>query len=583
MSDLGIEERAPAIVGQIQVTAAQAAVVDVAVDHQARAVHNLPLGVATEVKLAGRERVGIGGVVHAIAGELHTGDAIVAEAIARHDVERDLGADEHIGQAQRVVACAAQLRVAIVARCRRLDDGGVEVVDTRAGDACGEGQLQAVCHVGLEAHACAGYPVAEVGAEVLLTAVGILAAEVAPLVTQPGAGRPLVQAVGVAGIGGSHLRQVVESRDGGVGTLGVVGKRGVAAVHAIDILQSRLDGVVLGKGACPVKLSRMLHKGLTAMVVGAGIVNGHVFGLQIAAFAVLLVARGREHIAQGERLALGAGLVLIVKAAVEVIVTAQGHIRHLAIAIQQIARGIGGAPVNITSTGVVIVESAERQRQQVERVNLQTRLDVAIVHIDLRVAFGVAQQLVPVVIDALLIAELLVGAAVAQLCAIVDACGPSSHLCSDVGVGAGRPRMVDASAHGARDASHLTVVIEHDVQDGAHALGIIFRARLGDDLDALDHACGDGLQHLLRIARDARVGVTILVNFKVRRTLHTDVVLGIDGDQWHLAQHLQHGAGFGVAVALHVVGQAVNLSLDERTDGFHLHLAQVLEDGIVKD
>lgn len=263
---------------------------DISVEHQTGAVQHLPLHIGIEANVAAAECVGVGGVIDAVDSRLHLGDAVVAERASRHNVKRHLGTDEHIGQAERVVTGTIQVRVAVCHGGGRLDDGRIQVVDTRSRDACGKGQLEALHHRDLIIDAGTGHPVAEVGVEVVALTIGVLATEVAPLIAQSGSSAPLALAIGVTGIGRTDLCQVVEQGDNRVNALAVIGKTVVAAIGAVDILQSRLEGIVLGKGARPVELQGVLPEFFLAVVVGARVVNGHIDLVNVGILAGRAVA-----------------------------------------------------------------------------------------------------------------------------------------------------------------------------------------------------------------------------------------------------------------------------------------------------
>ena len=125
-----------------------------------------------------------------------------------------------------------------------------------------------------------------------------------------------------------------------------------------------------------------------------------------------------------------------------------------------------------------------------------------------------------------------------------------------------------------------------DVQYAAHALGVIADARVGDNLDVLDGARRHHLEDLRGVLGHHLVGLAVHVHHKRGGTVDGNVVLAVDGDHRHLAEHVQHGGGLGVYIVLHVVGDLVHFHFHERThrgDGAGLEdLGGVLDEDLAQ-
>ena len=157
--------------------------------------------------------------------------------------------------------------------------------------------------------------------------------------------------------------------------------------------------------------------------------------------------------------------------------------------------------------------------------------------------------------------------------AIVDTGHHLAQLGGEVGIGMRVGMSINAGTDGTREPTHATCV--HDnVEDGGHPFGIVLGSRLGDNLNAPDHAGGDGLEHILGVAVECGVRVAVLVNLERRGAFHFNLVLRVNAHQRHLAQHVHQCDRAAVGVSLHVVAQAVHLVLDQEPLGGHFHLAQ---------
>ena len=113
-----------------------------------------------------------------------------------------------------------------------------------------------------------------------------------------------------------------------------------------------------------------------------------------------------------------------------------------------------------------------------------------------------------------------------------------------------------------------------DIQDTAHALGIILRAWVGDHFYLLDAGGGHAFQHLLRIVRHHLVGLVVHIDLERAAAVHLDVVLAVHRHHRYLAEHIENGVRLRVGIVLNVVGDLVDVRLDERLLLHDLHALQ---------
>ena len=106
-----------------------------------------------------------------------------------------------------------------------------------------------------------------------------------------------------------------------------------------------------------------------------------------------------------------------------------------------------------------------------------------------------------------------------------------------------------------------------DVQDTAHALGVIADTGIGHDLDVLHGTRGHHLEDGGGVLGEHLVGFAIDIDDEGGGSVDGDVVLAVHRDHGHLPEHVQDGGGLGIHVVLHIVGHPVHLHLHERALG----------------
>ena len=95
----------------------------------------------------------------------------------------------------------------------------------------------------------------------------------------------------------------------------------VAAVHAVDILDTRLDDMLLlGKGSRPVELDGVLVEIGLAVLVNAAVGHRHIEEVAVERVGPGLVVGCINHVTQRDGLALAAGEALVVDAGVHTVV-----------------------------------------------------------------------------------------------------------------------------------------------------------------------------------------------------------------------------------------------------------------------
>ena len=102
----------------------------------------------------------------------------------------------------------------------------------------------------------------------LLLSAGIGGAQETVLITQSCTGIPISAVEGVAQVGGAHLGHMLVTHVQIIIDTNVV-LNVVAAVQAVDILGTRLNGVLLGQRTRPVELEGVLVEVLLAVLVDA--------------------------------------------------------------------------------------------------------------------------------------------------------------------------------------------------------------------------------------------------------------------------------------------------------------------------
>ena len=188
-----------------------------------------------------------------------------------------------------MVVHAAQVTVAIGAAIGALDNHGVQITDAGATDTGGIRELDTVGGIDLVSHVGAGHQVVKMGIEGGLSAAGIRGTHVAVLVAQAGTDRPRAAMEGISRIGRPHLCHVLVAGVGVIVDAQVI-DRVVAAVHAVDILDTRLDDMLLlGKGARPVELDGVLVEISLAVLVNAAIGYRHIEEVAVVRVGLVLV------------------------------------------------------------------------------------------------------------------------------------------------------------------------------------------------------------------------------------------------------------------------------------------------------
>ena len=113
-----------------------------------------------------------------------------------------------------------------------------------------------------------------------------------------------------------------------------------------------------------------------------------------------------------------------------------------------------------------------------------------------------------------------------------------------------------------------------DIQDATHAFGIVLRSRVGNDLDAFDRIGGHTLQHFLRIVCHHLVRLVVHIHLERTGAVHLYIVLAIDSNHRHLTKHLDHSIRLRIWIVLDIIGNLVDVGLDERLLFDNLHALQ---------
>ena len=137
-----------------------------------------------------------------------------------------------------------------------------------------------------------------------------------------------------------------------------------------------------------------------------------------------------------------------------------------------------------------------------------------------------------------------------------------------------RTAIVDA--HVGREGVALCAgfSIRHDIEDARGAFSIVFRARVGDDFNALDGRSRIVFQDERRVGTHHLAGLSVNVNLEARTAVDFDVVFTVNSDHWHLAKHVEQGVGLRFGVFLHGIRNAVDFGFHEASFRSHGGLSQ---------
>ena len=119
------------------------------------------------------------------------------------------------------------------------------------------------------------------------------------------------------------------------------------------------------------------------------------------------------------------------------------------------------------------------------------------------------------------------------------------------------------------------LLIHDDVQHTGTTLSIVLGTGVGDHLNRLHHGGRHGLEHLTGSRRHHHVGFSVDIHLERAGTIDSDVILAVNADHRHLAQHVEHGRSLGVGIVLHVIRQFVGISLHQAAHAGHCDTVQV--------
>ena len=239
---------------------------------------------------------------------------------------------------------------------------------------------------------------------------------------------------------------------------------------------------------------------------------------------------------------------------------------------------VGPVVVGVVEVGVglVVAQPAEgREADEVEGVDFVAGLDREVVAEPFESRLAVTGRVVELVAavglgEGFRAASVAVGVAAARVAARE---GKLANLRGEVDVAAESAAVVGVGTHAAHYAVGVAARHGDDVDDTAHALGLVFRRGVGDDFDILDRAGRHAFEHLFEVvARHDGRALAVEQHLVVALPVEANVLLGIDGNHGHLAQHVEGVVARGLGVGLHIVGNFINIALDERALGYDGHL-----------
>ena len=223
---------------------------------------------------------------------------------------------------------------------------------------------------------------------------------------------------------------------------------------------------------------------------------------------------------------------------------------------------------------------SERGGEEVQRINLVARVQIPHQHCQVHIAVAsVAGKR---------------RAGLAVLFTLDGSCRPVQIRANRIHVGRHRELILlhteESPAHEAFRTAHRADgriipveplrrpggLVRNQVQDTADALGIVARAGIGDNLDILDGRGRHILENLRGIAAHHHVRLPIDVNLETRAAVHRDVVVPIDRNHRHLAEHVEDGVRLRVHIVRHAVCHPVGRHLHQWLLGDNLHHGEVL-------
>ena len=113
----------------------------------------------------------------------------------------------------------------------------------------------------------------------------------------------------------------------------------------------------------------------------------------------------------------------------------------------------------------------------------------------------------------------------------------------------------------------------NDIDNTTNTFSIIFRSRIGNDLDILDRTCRHTFQYIGSIFTTQQVrGFAIHIDFIVRRSFQLDFVFTIHCYHRDFTEHLQRIAGFSFRVVFQAISQFIDFHLHQRLLGCYGNL-----------
>ena len=112
-------------------------------------------------------------------------------------------------------------------------------------------------------------------------------------------------------------------------------------------------------------------------------------------------------------------------------------------------------------------------------------------------------------------------------------------------------------------ARRRSLGVGYDIKHTSHPLGIIFCARIGNNLYLLNSRSRISFEYHRRIGTHHLVGLAVNIHLKAGISVHLDVILTINRHHRHLAQHFKHSVGFSIRVIGYRIRQFVQFGLNQ--------------------
>ena len=422
--------------------------------------------------------------------------------------------------------------------------------------------------------------------------VEVLAVDGRILSAQAGLQRELLHEVAAeGGVDGMDMLVVVEvGRRGGV--VDMRGGRGgavvvgllVGPVHTAFVARLQAPAVVEGPQPVELQVGRLVVVLRLALAQVVVVSMGGGIAVDLLLLAIARHLAGTEGGVEGQLLVLAVELlgvkqvermveVDVVAAGGLVVVHRVGSVVHIAGVDVAMALAVAATQLVAEQQAVVVVEIVFAANLHASHV---VGAEAVLVDVVVRASGAVEVEVLDIrggVVAALAHAAVGVEEEVVLLGGIVEA---------DVAHGGGDEARQRVGHHerqrGADVDVHHTVqtkgagglVLELDVDDAAHALGVVLGRGVGDDLHVLHRRGRYLLQQRRQVAAQQLAGASVDQHLDVARAAQRHIAVVVYRHAWHLLQHVGGRAAATHYILIHIDDALVQLVFHHRALGRHL-------------